>query len=69
MLHRLARVVLALVPVTTCAARLHAHAIEPVDTTQELTRCARMVRIVVSRRGAHSPAHAAGQTSSAASDR
>jgi len=49
-LHRLARATLILIPVTICASRLHAHAIEPVDATQELTRCARLVRAAVGRR-------------------
>jgi len=39
-----------LVPATTCAARLHAHSIAPVDATQELTRCLRTVRLVLARR-------------------
>jgi hypothetical protein len=39
-----------LVPATTCAARLHAHSIAPVDATQELTRCLRTVRLVMARR-------------------
>jgi hypothetical protein len=50
MLQRFTRAVLVLMPVTTCAARLHAHSIEPLDATQELTRCARLVRVVVGRR-------------------
>jgi hypothetical protein len=39
-----------LVPATTCAARLHAHSLAPVDATQELTRCLRTVRLVMGRR-------------------
>jgi len=49
-LHRLVRAIVMLVPATTCAARLHAHSIAPVDATQELTRCLRTVRLVLGRR-------------------
>jgi hypothetical protein len=49
-LYRLAQAVLVLIPVTICASRLHAHPIEAVDATQELTRCARLVGAVVGRR-------------------
>jgi len=51
-LYRLAQAALIVIPVTICASRLHAHPIEPVDATQELTRCARLVGAVVGRRNA-----------------
>ena len=45
-----------LVPVTTCAARLHAaQSIEPFDTTQEVTRCLKTVRLVIARREHKAP--------------
>jgi hypothetical protein len=50
-LRRLARVVLIMVPVVTCAVRIHAHAVEAPDAiTQELNQCLRLVKVAASRR-------------------
>jgi hypothetical protein len=60
--HRLVRAIVMLVPATTCAARLHAHAIPAVDATQELTRCLRTVRLVLARREHKRATSVSGQT-------
>jgi hypothetical protein len=45
------RAILILVPLTTSAARLHAHAVQtPLGVTQELNRCLLIVRTAASRR-------------------
>ena len=46
------RTILILIPLTTSAARLHAHTVEtPVGVTQEVNRCLLIVRSATSRRG------------------
>jgi len=46
------RTALILIPLTTSAARLHAHTVQtPVSVTQELNRCLLLVRSATSRRG------------------
>jgi hypothetical protein len=46
------RTALILIPLTTSAARLHAHAVQtPVGVTQEVNRCLLIVRSATSRRG------------------
>jgi len=46
------RTALILIPLTTSAARLHAHAVQtPVGVTQEVNRCLLIVRSAASRRG------------------
>jgi hypothetical protein len=48
------RVVLIIMQLTLCAARVHAHAVDAPDAmTQEMNRCLRLVRISASRR--HTP--------------
>jgi hypothetical protein len=48
---RLAQVTLMLVPIVTCAARIHAHVVDAPDTiTQELNQCLRLVNVAASRR-------------------
>jgi hypothetical protein len=45
------RTILILIPLTTSAARLHAHAVQtPLGVTQELNRCLMIVRTAASRR-------------------
>ena len=47
------RTALILIPLTTSAARLHAHTVQtPVGVTQEVNRCLIIVRSATSRRGA-----------------
>jgi hypothetical protein len=47
-----ARAILMLIPLTTSAARLHAHAVQtPLGVTQEVNRCLFMLRTAASRRG------------------
>jgi hypothetical protein len=47
------RTALILIPLTTSAARLHAHAVQtPLGVTQEVNRCLFIVRTATSRRGA-----------------
>jgi hypothetical protein len=47
------RTALILIPLTTSAARLHAHAVQtPLGVTQEVNRCLLIVRTAASRRGA-----------------
>jgi hypothetical protein len=46
-----ARLVLILLPLTTTAARMHAHTLEAPDiAAQELNRCLKLVKIAASRR-------------------
>jgi hypothetical protein len=46
------RTALILIPLTTSAARLHAHTVQtPVGVTQEVNRCLLIVRSATSRRG------------------
>jgi len=53
---------LILLPLTTTAARLHAHRVDAPDlATQEVNRCLRLVKIAASRRQADR--RAAGETS------
>ena len=53
MLKSATRTVLILIPLTTSAVRLHAHAVQtPIGVTQELNRCLKIVRSATSRRGA-----------------
>ena len=48
------RTALILIPLTTSAARLHAHTLQtPVGVTQEVNRCLLLVRSATSRRGSH----------------
>ena len=48
------RTALILIPLTTSAARLHAHTVQtPVSVTQEVNRCLLLVRSATSRRGSH----------------
>jgi hypothetical protein len=47
----LARVVLIMVPIVTCAVRIHGHVVEAPDAiTQELNQCLRLVNVAASRR-------------------
>ena len=46
-----ARIILIIAPIVTCAARIHAHVIDAPDTiTQELNQCLRLVNVAASRR-------------------
>jgi len=46
-----ARVLLMMMPVVTCAARIHAHVVVAPDAiTQELNQCLRLVNVAASRR-------------------
>jgi hypothetical protein len=49
--HGLARTALILLPLTTCAARLHAHALTPGIIQQEMIRCLRVVSLAARRPG------------------
>jgi len=50
-LRSIARVALMIVPVVTCAARIHTHTVDAPDAmTQEVNRCLRLVRVAASRR-------------------
>jgi len=41
-----ARIILIIAPIVTCAARIHAHVIDAPDTiTQELNQCLRLVNV------------------------
>ena len=54
------RTALILIPLTTSAARLHAHTVQtPVSVTQELNRCLFLVRSATSRRGSQNSANRA----------
>jgi hypothetical protein len=47
----LAQATLIMVPIVTCAARIHAHVVDAPDTiTQELNQCLRLVNVAASRR-------------------
>jgi hypothetical protein len=50
MLDRVIRTVLVVLPLTTCATRLHAHAVDPPDVTMEVTRCLRLIGVAASKR-------------------
>jgi hypothetical protein len=44
-------VTLIVLPIATCAARIHAHVVEAPDAiTQELNQCLRLVNVAASRR-------------------
>jgi len=46
-----ARIILIIAPIVTCAARIHAHVIDAPDTiTQEVNQCLRLVNVAASRR-------------------
>jgi hypothetical protein len=46
-----ARVLLMMMPVVTCAARIHAHVVDAPDAiTQEVNQCLRLVNVAASRR-------------------
>jgi hypothetical protein len=46
-----ARVILTIAPIVTCAARIHAHVVVAPDAiTQELNQCLRLVNVAASRR-------------------
>jgi hypothetical protein len=53
MLDRVIRAVLVVLPLTTCATRLHVHAVDPPDVTMEVTRCLRLISVAASKR--HTP--------------
>ena len=43
--------ILIIVPIVTCAARIHAHVVDAPDAiTQELNQCLRLVNVAASRR-------------------
>jgi hypothetical protein len=47
----LAQATLMMMPMVTCAARIHAHVVDAPDTiTQELNQCLRLVNVAASRR-------------------
>jgi hypothetical protein len=50
MLDRVNRAVLVVLLLTTCATRLHAHAVEPPDVTMEVTQCLRLISVATSKR-------------------
>lgn len=46
-----ARVILVVAPIVTCAARIHARVVEAPDAiTQEVNQCLRLVNVAASRR-------------------
>jgi hypothetical protein len=46
-----ARVILMIAPIVTCAARIHAHVVDAPDAiTQEVNQCLRLVNVAASRR-------------------
>jgi hypothetical protein len=46
-----ARLILIIAPIVTCAARIHAHVVDAPDAiTQELNQCLRLVNVAASRR-------------------
>jgi hypothetical protein len=46
-----ARAVLMMMPIVTCAARIHAHIVDaPEAITQEVNQCLRLVNVAASRR-------------------
>lgn len=47
----MARIILIIAPIVTCAARIHAHVVDAPDAiTQEVNQCLRLVNVAASRR-------------------